>query len=1055
MRKTKRKKKKHFCLRRVFPQLLPIVFSLLLPISAMAQGIPIRGTVSSTSGEILPGVSIAIVGTTDATSSDINGEFSIIVPSDTTVLRFSYIGFDTENMVVGARRVLAVSLRESASDLEEVTVVAFGRQKKESVVSSIQTINTKDLRVPSSNLTTALSGRIAGMISYQTSGEPGLDNASFFIRGITTFGTGKVDPLILVDNVEVTTNDLANLHPDDLQSFSILKDATATALYGARGANGVILVTTKEGREGAPQVNVRVENSFSMPTSTLDMADPITYMQMANEAVSTRDPLQQTPYSNSKIENTQRGTNPYVYPSVDWMNMLIKDVTSNQRVNMNISGGGPIARYYVAGSFSQDNGILKVDKRNSFNNNINYKKYLLHSNVNINVTKSTEMIVRLHGTFNDYQGPISGGSDLYQKILKVSPVRFPADYQSDESYQNAKHILFGGSSDANYLNPYAEMLRGYKQTSNSTMTAQLELKQNFNKWVEGLSARILGNTTRYAAFDQTMAYSPFYYEVSNYDLASNTYQLSEINPNTGTEYLQYTPGGKTINYSLYGEASANYNRDFDKHNIGGMLVGQIRNYLSANEATLANALPVRNLGISGRFTYGFDSRYFTEFNFGYNGSEKFDAGHRWGFFPSLGAGWNLTNESFWGENLKKYISKLKVRGTYGLVGNDAIGNTRFFYISEVTPGGGGSFKTGYEMQRSLSGYRISNYANPNITWEVAHKGNIGLEFGLFKDKLEVQVDIYKENRKNILQDRADIPYETGLWSTPKVNIGKAEGKGIDISLDYKHSFKNDLWLIARGNFTYARSTYTYYAEAPYDLMGAPWKIRNGYPVSQTWGYVAERLFIDNDDVAISARQDFSQYGPGDIKYKDLNDDGVINELDQAPIGYPKTPEINYGFGLTAGYKNFDLSFFFSGSGRSSFFMNPGAMMPFIRTTDSSGNVYEGGLAQFIADDYWTEQSQNPYAFWPRLSNTSLSNNTQTSTWWMFKGDYMRLKSAEIGYSFSDKLIRKMRISSLRAYVSGTNLLLFNNFKLWDIELGGNGLNYPLQRVVNVGINFSF
>ena len=1017
----------------------------------------VDGVVKDIDGTFLMGVSVTIRGQADAgTKTDDRGEFFLDVPSDTSALVFSYVGYQSDTVVVGKQRVIAVTLRTAQTDLGEVAVVAFGTQKKESVVSSIQTVDLKDLTTPTSNLTTALAGRIAGMISYQTSGEPGMDNADFFIRGVTTFGAGKVDPLILVDNVEVTTNDLANLHPDDLQSFSILKDATATALYGARGANGVILITTKEGKEGPAKISIRAENSISAATNRIEMADPITYMRLANEAVTTRDPLKARPYSESKIDNTLRGTNPVVYPQVDWMNMLIKDYTSNQRVNMNISGGGDVARYYVAASFANDNGILKVDNRNNFNNNIDYKKYLLHSNININLSKATEMIVRLHGTFNDYQGPLSGGSDLYQKILKVSPVRFQPYYEPDEAYAGANRILFGGSQQAAFLNPYAEMLRGYKQTSNSTMMAQLELKHNFERLVPGLKARFLANTSRYAAFDLSMRYNPFYYEISSFDRLTDKYTLFEINPNDGTEYLDYYPGNKVVNYAIYGEAALNYNKTFkEKHEVSGMMVGIMRQYLSANEATLAAALPSRNLGLSGRFTYGYDSRFFTEFNFGLNGSEKFDKGHRWGFFPSVGAAWNVSNEPFWPDNIAPYISRLKLRGTYGLAGNDAIGGQRFFYISEVNPSGGGSFRTGADLNGlNLSGYSVANYPNPNITWEVSRKINLGLELGLLNNKLEVQADFFREKRTNILQERADIPYEQGLWSTPLVNIGKAEGKGVDVSLDYKHNFTSDWWLVARGNFTYARSTYDYYEEAQWDLLGAPWRKRVGQPVAQTWGYVAERLFIDENDVANSARQEFSQYAAGDIKYKDMNQDNLINELDMVPIGYPTRPEVNYGFGISTGIKAFDFSFFFSGSTRSSFFINPGAITPFVRST-SDGYTLEGGLTKLIADDHWTEQSQNPYAFWPRLSDVTIANNTQTSSWYMYDGSFLRLKSAEVGYTLPKKAVERLKMSAFRVYLSGTNLFLLSKFKLWDIEMGGNGLNYPLQRVFNVGVNFSF
>jgi TonB-linked SusC/RagA family outer membrane protein len=1013
----------------------------------------VRGVVADETGEPLAGASVVVKGSTRGVSTDEDGVFSIDV-SAADVLEINYLGYETLPVKVGAQTYISVKLEPKKNELDEVTVVAFGRQKKESVVASISAINTKELKIPSSNLTTAFQGRIAGLISYQTSGEPGYDNASFFIRGVTTFGAGKVDPLILVDNVEVTTSDLANLHPDDLASFAILKDATATALYGARGANGVILISTKEGQEGKPQVKVRVENSFSSPTSVIEMADPITYMQLANEAVATRNPLAATPYSKTKIDNTQRGTDPYAYPVVDWMSMLIKDQTSNQRANINISGGGQVARYYVAGSFSQDNGILKVDKRNNFNNNINYKKYLLHSNININVTKTTEMIVRLHGTFNDYQGPITGGSTLYRYILMTSPVRFPAYYEPDEFYSKANHILFGNDGAGNYYNPYAEMLKGYKQTSNSTMMAQLELKQNFSKFIDGLSARIMGNTSRYAAFDMQMAYNPFYY-TALYNRETKTYTLNELNPNTGTEYLNYSPGDKTINYSLYSEGSLNYSHTFGAdHDVSGMLVGMIRQYLTANATNLSDALPERNLGLSGRFTYGYGKRYFAEFNFGYNGSEKFDKGHRWGFFPSFGVGWTVSNEDFW-TSLKEYVSLFKLRGTYGLVGNDAIGGQRFFYISKVTSGGGGSFTTGKDFNgATISGYKIDNYANSNITWEISYKTNIGIELGLLKDKLMLQADIFNEHRTNILQSRADIPTEQGLWVTPLVNLGEANGSGVDVSLDYNHNFNKDLWMVGRANFTYARSTYAKYEEVPYAEMGAPWRTRVGRSVSQQWGYIAEKLFIDDYQVQNSARQNFGQYGAGDIKYKDLNNDGTIDELDMAPIGYPSTPEINYGFGLSAGYKGFDASFFFSGSDRSSFFINSTDISPFITRT-ADGRTLEGGLIKYIADSHWTEQGQDPYAKWPRLSNTIISNNVQTSTWYMYDNHYLRLKSVELGWSMPDKTAHALRLASLRIYASGSNLALFSNFKLWDVEMGSSGLNYPIQRVINVGLNVGF
>jgi len=1019
----------------------------------------VTGLVTNASKQPLQGVTVTVKGKSHLkTGTDLNGRFVLNVGKGETIV-ISLVGHITQEVLIGDQQEITISMEEDLEGLEEVVVVGFGTQKKESVISAITSVSPKDLRVPSSNLTTALAGRIAGMISYQTSGEPGRDNADFFIRGVTTFGAGKVDPLILIDNVEVTPTDLSKMHPDDIQNFSILKDATATSLYGARGANGVILITTKEGKEGKVRVSVRMENSFSEPTSTIKMADPITYMRLANEAASTRNPLASTPYSNNKIDATMNADrNQFVYPAVDWMDMITKDVAMNQRANLNISGGGTVARYYIAGSFAKDNGILKVDERNNFNSNVDYEQYMLRSNININLTSSTEAIVRLHGTFDDYNGPIAGGSDMYRKVLQVSPVRFPAYFEPDEFFRRAGHILFGGFEGDSYMNPYAELLRGYRQESRSKMMAQMELKQDLGALVPGLTGRLLGNTTRISGFDLTRSYSPFYYQIlpGQYNRFTDEYRLTELNPTGGSEFITYAPGYKAVESSFYGEASLAYNRTFNaKHEVSGMLVGIARNALTANAATLSASLPQRNLGLSGRLTYGYDNRYFAEFNFGYNGSEKFDKGHRWGFFPSVGIGWSVDRESFWKGELKEIVSKLKLRGTYGLVGNDEIGSQRFFYLSEVTIGGGGNFTTGYNFNGiNHNGVLIRNYANPNIGWEIARKTNVGLELGLFNGKVDIIADLFHEYRSNILQSRADIPVEMGLWSTPQVNVGEAQGRGIDASLDYKHNLSSTAWLIGRANFTYARSTYLYYEEAEYSRLNMDWLSKRGNAVKQQWGYVAERLFIDDADVANSPRQEFGEYMAGDIKYKDINGDNIINELDRVPIGYPTIPEINYGFGLSAGYKNPDVSIFFQGSARSSFWIDAATMSPF-RQHSSDGKILETGLAQFIADDHWTELSQNPNAAWPRLSNILIDNNNQRSTWFLRNNAFLRFKSAEIGYELPKKWIDRVNLSSCRFYLSGTNLLVFSKFKLWDVEMGGNGLGYPLQRVFNLGVNLSF
>lgn len=1029
----------------------------------------IKGVVLDFNNEPIAGAGVYVPGTSVGTTTDLNGDFSLKVPAGTKTVEVYIIGYQKKVIPfspdkLNAFRVITL-VEDTGMTIEDATVVAFAKQKKESVLGSVTTVRPAELKTPTSNLTTGFAGKLAGVVAYQRSGEPGQDNAEFFIRGVTTFGTGKANPLILIDNVELTSSDLARLNPDDIASFSILKDATATALYGARGANGVILVTTKEGAEGKMKLSFRAENSISAPVREVDVADPITFMYLHNEAVRTRNPNNALPYLESEIAARERGLNPYVYPTVDWKQMLFKDYTSNYRGNMNISGGGRVARYYVALSYSRDNGILKQVPKNLFDNNIKLDKYTVRSNVNINLTKTTELAVRVSGTFDSYQGPIDGGASMYAKAIKASPVRFPAFFAPDKQNKTSKNVLFGNyGRDANYLNPYAEMARGYKEYENTVVLAQLELKQDFSFITQGLNGRLLGNVSRESYYDLYRAYVPFYYTIGIYDKATDEYTLSAINPESGTDYLGYTQGAKTISSSIYMEAALSYDRIFrDRHNVSGLLVFTAREGKSANESTLQLSLPRRNLGLAGRFTYGYADRYFTEFNFGYNGSERFDKSHRWGFFPSFGLGWVVSNEGFWkGGKLSKAVNFLKLKASYGLVGNDEISSSanRFFYLSEVNMNDGNrgfafgtDFSTTYNNV-TMTGISVNRYANPRIGWEISHKLNTGIEVKFF-DKVELQAEYFRERRTNILQTRADIPSLVGFRVDPMANLGEAKGEGVDISLDYSHSFNKDLWATVRGNFTYATSKYSKFEEP--DYSATPWRSRIGSKISQAYGFIAERLFIDEEDVANSPKQSFGDCMAGDIKYKDINRDGIIDEQDRVPIGYPTTPEIIYGFGLSVGWKAFDLSCFFQGSARSSFFISASRITPFANYDPDNimgGKVVTNALLKVVADDHWSETNQNAYAFWPRLSDTSIRNNEQTSTWWLRNGAFLRLKSAELGYTLPRRIAQRIGLENLRVYLNGTNLYNFSRFKVWDTEMGGNGLGYPLQRVVNIGIQVS-
>ena len=992
-----------------------------------------------------------VQGTQNGVTTDLDGAYTLRnVPSDGTLV-FSCMGYVEQSKPVRGASNVSTILYEDSEALEEAVAVAFGTQKKESVIGAVTSVKPAELQVPASNLTTALAGNVAGIISYQRTGEPGRDDASFFIRGITTFGY-NTNPLILIDNVELTTTDLARLSPDDIESFSVMKDATATALYGARGANGVILVKTKEGRRGRLKVNLRYEHSLSAPTQEIELVDdPQTYMLLHNEAILTRDPGAAALYSDEKIARTSKDNPTFEFPYTDWRSTLLKKYANNDRVNLNVSGGGSVARYYVAASLKHDTGILNVADNSTYNynNNIDLKTYTLRTNVNVDLTPTTELILRMSGTFDDYNGPVNGGSATYEQIMAANPVLFPATYPKEMlPYMN--HILYGNYGSGNYINPYAEMTKGYREYGRVALSTQFELKQDLSFVTKGLAARALINTNNTSYFSTRRFINPYWYMYGGKNPTTGAYNIECINPETGTEYLNYAEDEKTINSNIYIEAALNYDREFGRNGLSGMVVYQLTNQRQPNASSLQGSLPYRNVGVSGRFTYNFDKRYFAEFNFGYNGSERFSVDHRFGFFPSGGVAWLISNEPFF-KGLKDKITTLKLRASYGLVGNDKIGSTRFLYLSQVNMNNSDyGFQFGLlNGGEPLNGINISRYANPYIGWEVARKTNLALEF-VWKDSFHLTTEVYEERRDDILQTRTSTPASMGLASQPQANLGKAMGRGLDVELNYNRTFANRSWLQVRGNLTFAKSKYLVLEE--YTFPNAPWRSRVGYPLSQQWGYVADYLFIDDAEVANAPAQ-FGEYMAGDIKYHDINKDGVIDEQDQVPIGYPTSPELVYGFGFSYGIKGFDLSVFFQGLGRESFWIAYTTVSPFYSTLDGfSGN---NQLARFIADSHWSEDNRDPYATWPRLSTATVTNNNVRNTWFMRDGSFLRLKQVEMGYTLPARLTQKVGISNFRLYLSGSNLLCWSNFKLWDPEMAGDGLGYPVQRVFNLGVNLNF
>ncbi len=1027
----------------------------------------IKGTVTGEDGIPLPGVNILVKGTANqGTQTDFDGNYSISV-SQGAVLVFSYVGLKTQEILVSGSTINVI-MQEDSETLDEVVLVSFGKQKKSSVVSSITTVKPSELKIPSSNLTTALAGRVSGVISYQRSGEPGQNNAEFFIRGITSFGLGGNNPLILIDGAELDVDDLARLSPDDIESFSIFKDASATALYGARGANGVIYVSTKEGVEGPAQLSFRAETSYSTPTSTIELADPITYMRLFNEATITRNPLQPLPFSQRQIENTIAGTNPILYPTVDWQDRLFSDFTINQRYNLNVKGGGKVARYFVSLVYSKDTGVLDVPEANDFNNNINLQKFQLRSNINISLSPTTKVKLGFNTAFDDYIGPRQGGAAIFDRSVRTSPVSFLPFYQPDEGTQFNNHILFGNDivpgTNSFFFNPYADLVTGYRENDDSRILAQLELTQDLASITEGLAFKAVLNSNRKAQYSISRGYQPFWYQPQQ-NFLTGEIPLVGLNPGgndggfaPGTENLDFEGSNSIVESSTYLQFDISYNREFnEKHNTSGLLVfTQNNRVISPQNNDLQASLPFRNRGLSGRFTYGYDDRYFTEFNFGYNGSERFAREERWGFFPSIAVGWIASNEKFL-ESVS-FLNNLKFKGSYGLVGNDRIGdvNDRFFYLSNVNLNSDNrGFLTGLNFDEFQEGVSISRYGNDQITWETGKKLNIGLELGLF-NKITLEADYFAETRSNILADRI-LPSSLGLQAPVRANIGEARVKGIDGTLVYTSSFSEDFWIQARGNFTYSTSEITKIEEP--DYSETPWRSAIGQPIGQPFGYIAERLFIDDDEVRNSPDQ-FGEYRGGDIKYKDINGDGEITDLDRVPIGKPSAPEIVYGFGFSAGYKNWDFSTFFQGSANSSFFINQFATAPFISGAFSPGlaptdpGITNTQILQVWANSHWSENNRDLYARWPRLSTEIVTNNNQQSTWFINDGSFLRLKNLEIGFSFPESLTSKMNLQKFRIYMNGTNLAVFSKFKLWDPELAGNGLGYPIQKVINFGLNIS-
>ena len=991
----------------------------------------VTGTVvDAENGDPVIGATVVVKGQKDGVITDLDGNFTIAISGSKAQLEFSYIGYRKKTVDVGDLGVINVKMESDNQLLSEVVVVGAGTQKKVSVTGSITSVKGLELKAPSSSLTTSFAGKLAGVISMTSTGEPGAAS-EFYIRGVSTFG-GRATPLILLDDVEISTADLNNIPAETIESFSILKDASATAIYGARGANGVMLITTKTGKENEKtRINVTVENSFNKPMNFPDFVNGATWLEMYNEAQLTRNPGATPKYSQLDIDNTRNQVNPYIYPDVQWKDVIFKNMNMNQRANVNISGGGSKASYYMSLQANHDTGLLDTKKVYSYNNNINNWGYNFQNNISYKITSTTKIDLHMNAQIRNKKGPNYSTSDLFAQMLYCNPINFPVTFpaQPGDTHIRFGNAIWTGSSVR--TNPYAYMLSSFKEYNENTLNTSLKINQKLDFVTKGLSVQAMVNWKNWASSSYNRTIEPYYYGIKggSYNPSNPTdYEIERLGT-SGTDYLKTSDISKASDQTFYLDARVNYDRQFNLHHVTGMLMYMQREYRSS-------VLPERNQGFSGRFTYDYGQRYLVELNFGYNGTERLAKKERFEFFPAVSLGWVISNEKFF-EPMTKYIDNLKIRGSYGLVGSDetglSAGAQHFLYIDQVSLNNIG-FTTGVDMNYTLYGPLVTNYAVVNGGWERVKKLDIGIDLELFR-QLTITADYFNEKRYNILLHREAWPESLGYYTAkPWSNKGKVDNWGIELSVNWRKEFTKDLYVDFRGNFTYTENKYVNLDEPVYPYV---WKTSTGKPLSRTTGYIAQGLFSSQEEIDNSPTQNLgSTVKPGDIKYRDVNGDGKIDGSDQVMISpYGTTPRIQYGLGMNVTYKKFDFGVFFNGSAKRTIMIS--GISPF---GQSDYNVM-----QFIADDYWSESNPNPNAKYPRLGLTSsqTANNTVASTYWMRNGNFIRFKTLELGYKFKYG----------RVYLNGDNIAVFSPFKLWDPELSWNA--YPLQRTFNIGVQLNF
>lgn len=930
-------------------------------------------------------------------------------------------------------------MKESAaSSLDEVVITGTGVQKKLTVTGAITTVNVSDLtHTANGNVVNALAGNVAGVLAMQTSGQPGRNTSEFWIRGISTFGA-STSALVLVDGFE---RDLDDVNIEDIESFSVLKDASATAIYGSRGANGVVLITTKHGKAGKINIDAKVETSYNTRTITPKFVDGYTYATMMNEARITRN--QEPIYQQDELDLLRMGLDPDLYPNVDWTDLLLKDGAMTYRANVNMNGGGSTARYFVSLSYLKEDGMYKTDEtlRKDYNTNANANTWNYRLNTDIDITKTTLLKVGVSGSLKKYNEPGLSG-DVWKSLMYQNPISVPVMYSNG-------YVPAYGTGDR--TNPWVLATQtGYKEHWENTIQSNLTLEQKLDFITQGLKfvGRFGFDTWNKNNIDRIKW--PEQYKAQRFRDENGNLVFDRV---TEEQKMKQTSSAEGNRNEIF-EAELHYDRGFKEHHVGGLLKfnQDSKVFTVGTGEDIKKGIARRHLGLAGRVSYNWNYRYFVDFNFGYNGSENFADGHRFGFFPAVSAAWNVAEEPIIKKNLK-WMNMFKIRYSFGKVGNDVlkIGDDeyRFPYLYTIGDGSGYTWAD-YNYNNSYSGKRYTDLASNYATWEIATKHDLGVDLALFNDKFTATVDYFHEQREGIWMERKYLPSIVGLGSNPRANVGKVLSEGFDGNFAFREKI-NKVDITVRGNITYSQNTIL---EKDEENNVYPYQMERDYRVNQAKGLIALGLFKDYDDIRNSPKQEFGTVQPGDIKYKDVNGDGVVNDGDKVAIGATTKPNMIYGFGISASWKGLDVNVHFQGAGKTSFFIEGATVHAF--SAGEWGNI----LSDVANSNRWidheisgTMATENPNASYPRLSYGGNSNNYRQSTFWLRNGSYLRLKTLELGYSIPKPLVNKIRFNNIRLFLRGSNLLTFSSFKLWDPELGSStGTEYPLAKSLTLGLS---